>query len=87
MALAGALAAGDLSLYQAEHRRIGRRPEWMADLMLLLDRRGSLRSRVMRAFAKEPNLFAGMLAMHVGQQSTTEFLTNGLALGWRMVTL
>jgi flavin-dependent dehydrogenase len=87
VALAGALASGDLSQYRAEHRRIGRRPEFLADLMLLLDRRGGLRSRVIRAFAGQPNLFAGMLAMHVGQQSTTDFLTNGLALGWRMLTL
>jgi hypothetical protein len=25
--------------------------------------------------------------MHVGEQSTADFLTNGLALGWRMLTL
>ena len=87
VALAAALEAGDLSLYQAEHRRIGRRPEWMASLMLLLDQRGGMRSRAIRAMAGRPNLFAGMLAMHVGQQSTADFLTNGLALGWRMLTL
>jgi flavin-dependent dehydrogenase len=87
VALAAALVAGDLSLYQAEHRRIGRRPELMADLMLLLDRRRGLRARAFRAFAGRPNLFAGMLAMHVGEQSTTDVLTNGLALGWRMLTL
>src|ERR1019366_5040076 len=60
VALAAALEAGDLSRYQAEHRRIGRRPEFLADLMLLLDRPGGLRSRVIRAFAGQPNLFAGM---------------------------
>jgi flavin-dependent dehydrogenase len=87
VALAAALEAGDLSLYQAEHRRIGRRPEWMADLMLLLDRRRRLRARAIRAFAGRPNLFAGMLAMHVGEQSSVDFLANGLALGWRMLTL
>ena len=87
VALAAALEAGDLSRYQAEHRRIGRRPEFLADLMLLLDRPGGLRSRAMRALAGQPKLFAGMLAMHVGELSTTDFLTNGLALGWRMLTL
>ena len=86
VALAAALEAGDLSLYQAAHRRIGRRPEWMADLMLLLDRHGGLRSRAIRAFAARPRLFAGMLAMHVGELSAADFLTNGLALGWRMLT-
>lgn len=87
VALAGALEAGDLAPYQAAHRRIGRRPEFMADLMLLLDRTGGLRSRAFRALAGRPSLFAGMLAMHVGEISTTKFLTNGLALGWRMLTL
>ena len=87
VALAAALEAGDLSRYESEHKRIGRRPEWMAELMLLLDRRGGLRSRAMRALAGQPNLFAGMLAMHVGEQSIAGSLTNGLALGWRMLTL
>ena len=87
VALAAALEAGDLSLYQAAHRRIGRRPEFLAGLMLLLDRRGGLRSRAIRALAGRPNLFARMLAMHTGELSTTDFLSNGLALGWRMLTL
>jgi flavin-dependent dehydrogenase len=87
VALAAALEAGDLALYQAEHRRIGKRPEFMADLMLLLDGRGRLRRRAMRALEGHPRLFARMLAMHVGKLSAFDSLTNGLALGWRMVTL
>lgn len=87
VALAHALEAGDLSLYQAEHRRMGRRPEWMADMMLLLDRPSGLRRRAIRALAGKPELFAKMLAMHVGELSATDFLSNGLALGWRMLTL
>jgi flavin-dependent dehydrogenase len=87
VALAAALEAGDLGLYQAEHRRIGRRPEFMAGMMLLLEQRRGLRSRVIRAMAGRPKLFADMLAMHVGELSTTDFLSNGLALGWRMLTL
>jgi flavin-dependent dehydrogenase len=87
VALAAALEAGDLSLYQAEHRRIGRRPELLAGLMLLLDRRRGLRSRTIRALAGRPNLFARMLAMHVGELSTADLLANGLSLGWRMLTL
>jgi flavin-dependent dehydrogenase len=87
VALAAALDAGDLELYQAEHRRIGRRPEFLAGMMLQLDHRRRLRSRVIRAMAGRPKLFADMLAMHVGELSTTDFLSNGLALGWRMLTL
>jgi flavin-dependent dehydrogenase len=86
LALAGALESGDLAIYQAEHRRIGRRPQIMSDLMLLLATRGRLRSRAMRAFAGHPALFASMLAMHIGEVSPMDYFTNSLAFGWRMLT-
>jgi len=86
-ALADALAAGDLARYQAAHRRLARRPRWMADLMLLLDRHDRLRSRVLRSCAARPRLLAGMLATHVGDLSFLDSAANGLALGWRMLTL
>ncbi|HTS26533.1 MAG TPA: FAD-dependent monooxygenase [Bryobacteraceae bacterium] len=87
VALAGALERSDLSLYQAEHRRLAKRPELMADLMLFLDSRGRVRRRTIRALASRPQLFARMLAMHVGELSTFDFLANSLSLGWRLVTL
>jgi flavin-dependent dehydrogenase len=87
VALAGALDAGDLGLYQAEHRRIGKRPELMADVMLFMDNRGRLRRRTLRAMASHPHLFEGMLAMHVGELSKFDFFANSLSLGWRLVTL
>jgi hypothetical protein len=59
----------------------------MADLMLLLDSRNRLRSRVMRALASQPALFARMLAMHIGEVSPKDYLTSGLALGWRLLTV
>ncbi|MGA3016978.1 MAG: FAD-dependent monooxygenase [Bryobacteraceae bacterium] len=65
-ALALALERGDLSLYQREHRRVGRRPGLMARLMLLLDRNARLRRGVIGAMAWHPPLFAGMLAYHTG---------------------
>lgn len=86
LALADALAAGDLAQYQAAHRRIGRRPAFMSDLMLLLDGRRRLRSRTIRALAAEPRLFAGMLAMHVGQWTPAGAVANGFSLGWRMLS-
>jgi len=87
VALADAFVAEDLSRYQQAHRRIGRRPEFMADLMLLMDSRSRLRKRAMRALAGNPALFGRMLAMHIGEISPREFLTNSLALGWRMLTI
>jgi flavin-dependent dehydrogenase len=65
-ALAAALERGDLSLYESEHRRVGRRPGLMSDLMLLLDRSARLRRVVIGAMAWHPPLFAGMLAYHTG---------------------
>jgi flavin-dependent dehydrogenase len=87
VALAAALEKGDLASYQAEHRRIGRHPEFMADMMLLLDQRRHLRTRAMRALAGKPGLFAKMLAMHTGEFSAANLITSGLSLGWRMLTL
>jgi flavin-dependent dehydrogenase len=87
VALAGALAADDLGIYQAEHRRIGRRPEFMSRLMLLVGACGLLRGRAIGAMAADPRLFARMLAMHVGELSPIAFAINGLALGWQMLTI
>jgi len=86
-ALAAALEAGDLRLYQAAHRRIGMRPEFMARLMLAMGASGGLRRRAIRAMSRRPRLLAQMLAMHVGELSPFRFAANGLALGWRMLTL
>ena len=84
-ALAGALVREDLSAYQAAHRRLGRRPGWMGDLMLMLDRFPALRRRTIQAMARDPRLFARMLAMHVGELSPFGCIANGLSLGWEML--
>ena len=67
VALAEALEAGDLSRYEAAHRRIGRRPEFMADLMLLMDGRRRLRKLTLSALSSCPGIFARLLALHVGE--------------------
>src|ERR1035437_5592031 len=87
VALAGALAADDLGIYQAEHRRIGKRLEFMSRVMLLMGASGRLRHRAIRAMAGQPRLFARLLAMHVGELSPSAFAANGLALGWHMLTI
>jgi menaquinone-9 beta-reductase len=67
VSLADAFAANDLSLYEAAHRRAGRRPRFMSALMLMIDCRTHLRSVVMETLANHPRLFAGMVRFHVGQ--------------------
>ncbi len=66
LALADALAADDLDQYEAAHRCLARRPAFMAQLMLTLDRFPRLRPRVLSAFAAKPVIFERLLAVHVG---------------------
>ncbi len=86
MALAKALEAGDLSAYAAAHRRLARRPAFMAALMLSLDRSAWLRRRVLRALSDNPGIFATQLAMHVGGASSADFIRlSMLPLGRRLL--
>lgn len=88
VALADALASGNLRSYQAEHGRLARRPNLMANLMLSLDRFPVLRRRVLRALESEPAIFANLLAMHVGAISPGDFLLHGmLPLGRQILTV
>ena len=76
--LADALSCGDLKMYQRAHRRLARRPAFMANLMLSLDRCVWLRRRILRALAAEPRIFANQLAMHVGASSVADFVHYGM---------
>jgi flavin-dependent dehydrogenase len=69
VAVADAFATNDLSRYAAAHRRIGRRPEFMAGLMLRIDGHARLRDLAMRTLSTHPRLFQGMVRFHVGQLS------------------
>ncbi len=86
-ALAGAMRECDLEVYSTAHRRIGRLPRMMAELMLLMDRSAWFRRRALCALAAEPSLFARMLAIHTGALSPRDFGVQGtLSLGWRLIT-
>jgi flavin-dependent dehydrogenase len=63
-ALADALALGDLSAYQVEHRRLARHAAISANALLLLDRVGWLRRLVLHGLAFEPSIFSLLLAQH-----------------------
>jgi flavin-dependent dehydrogenase len=66
LALADCLETGDLEVYEIAHRRIMRRPRWMANFLLLLDAQPRARAAAMRTFERHPALFAALLAYHVG---------------------
>ena len=78
MALAEALAGNDLKAYGAAHRRLARRPAFMAGLMLALDHSDWLRRRVLSALSSEPRIFATQLAMHVGTATTGDFIRHSM---------
>lgn len=86
LALGQALAAGDLSAYAAAHSQINSLPEFMSRSMLLMDRSRWLRSRSLRAFARQPGIFGRMLAIHVGELQLRDFGMAGLLnLGWQLL--
>ena len=66
LALADAMAAEDLRPYEAAHRRMARRPVFMGQAMLLLDRFPQLRPHVLRLFDAQPAIFERLLAVHAG---------------------
>jgi 2-polyprenyl-6-methoxyphenol hydroxylase-like FAD-dependent oxidoreductase len=83
-ALAAALEARDLSRYEAEHARLAHRPVFMAGLMLTMDRSSWLRHPVLGALSTRPELFANLLAAHVGRLNAVQFAATAASLGWKI---
>jgi flavin-dependent dehydrogenase len=84
-AWADAIERGDLAAYQEAHDRISRRARLMSSLLLTLDRFPLLRTRVLKAFARRPELFERTLGIHVGVGGITEIAAAGLALGAELI--
>lgn len=84
--LAEALAKGNLETYQGAHRQIAKRPTTMGRLLLFLDRYPSLRRRAFRGMAAEPELFARLLATHLGEASPKFLAATSLRMGWQFLT-
>jgi len=84
-ALAKALNADDLALYQHAHRRIQLAPSLMSRGLLLMDHSPRLRARVLSSFAHYPILFERLLQVHIGHRACIfpgidELLASGLHL-------
>src|SRR6266571_6047964 len=86
IALADALGRGNLESYQRAHRRLARRPNTMGRLLLLLDRYPSLRKRALQCLGQEPELFARLLAVHLGEASPKFLAATSVRLGWQFLT-
>jgi menaquinone-9 beta-reductase len=85
--LADALAIGELASYEEACRGIRRVPLFMSQTMLLMDRSRLVRNHTLRAFERSPQLFAGMLRVHVGESQLHWLGDAGvLRLGWQLLT-
>ncbi len=79
LALAAALERGDLSAYQAAHRRLMRRPSWMSALLLSLDGRPWLRHFALGLLQAQPALFEHLLAIHTGLEGPEDLGARALS--------
>jgi flavin-dependent dehydrogenase len=83
--LGGCLATGNLARYQVGHRSLFRTPALMSHLMLFMANHGRIRQRCMRVFQKNPRSFGRMLAMHVGEGTARDQISNGIVMGWELL--
>jgi flavin-dependent dehydrogenase len=84
--LAEAIAVDNLDIYEAGHPVIQRMPHLMSRVMLRMDAWPWMRERVMRLLSGQPQLFAHLLALHLGERSLRDFLLRDApALGLRLL--
>ena len=87
LVLGDSIVASDLCQYERVHRKLARRPTLMGNLMLWLGRNPRIRGRIIRALQNKPDLFARLLATHVGNGTSVELLSIGALLGWRLLAV
>jgi flavin-dependent dehydrogenase len=86
--LAEAIAVDDLAIYEAGHPAILRMPHLMSRIMLRLDAWPGLRERALGLLSGQPQLFAHLLRLHLGERSLGDFmLRDAPALGLRLANL
>jgi menaquinone-9 beta-reductase len=85
--LAEAVVADNLDIYAAGHPVIQRMPHLMSRVMLRMDAWPWTRERVMSLLSGQPQLFAHLLALHLGELSLGDFLLRDApALGLRLLS-
>jgi flavin-dependent dehydrogenase len=66
LALADALKAEDLALYERAHAKLHRLPHFMSRTMLLMDRSPVILTKTLNTFQRKPDLFSHLLQVHIG---------------------
>jgi len=72
--LGRSLEQGSLDLYAAEHEMTLRMTRRMARALLMMDKHAALRKVVMRTLASSPELFCGLLQVHMGEEKLLHLL-------------
>jgi flavin-dependent dehydrogenase len=84
--LGEAIAVENLDIYEAGHPLIQRMPHLMSRVMLRMDAWPWMRERAMSVLSGQPQLFAHLLALHLGERSIGDFLLRDApALGLRLL--
>jgi menaquinone-9 beta-reductase len=84
--LAEATAVDNLAIYQAGHPAVLRMPHLMSRVMLSMDAWPRWREQAMGLLSAQPELFAHLLAMHLGERTLTDFLfRDAPGLGLRLL--
>ena len=84
-AVAQAMEHGNLADYQREHRKLAYRPALMATILQRLAQYDALRMRTLKILRQNPELFARLLAVHVGCSTSGNIVAAGAALGWQLL--
>ena len=85
--LADAMKDGDLSRYEAAHRKIAAVPIAMTRLMLLMEQSDWIRRRALRLLRNSPELFSRLLAIHSGTQRLCSVGLSEIAdFGWKLLS-
>lgn len=83
--LADAIEHGNLQNYASSHRKLSRHPMMMGRILLALGKHDKFRVRVLQMFAKNPELFARIVAIHCGDDAPAKLLYAGAMLSWNFV--
>jgi flavin-dependent dehydrogenase len=85
--LAEAIAVENLALYETGHPAILRMPHLMSRVMLRMDAWPWMREQAMGLLSGQPQLFAHLLAVHLGERSLGDFLLRDAPLlGLRLLS-
>jgi flavin-dependent dehydrogenase len=84
--LADSLSGDAVADYERGHSAILRLPRAMASIMISMHRQPWWRDRVLQMLSGSPDLFASLLAVHLGEESLSHLaVTRSLQLGFRLL--